>query len=114
MLLATRPINITAVITLAGNLDTEAWVQQHHFSALSGSLNPALMASLDQRITQLHFQGGRDQNIPPALASRFAVRQPHAHFKIYPEFDHLCCWEGKWPEILHLLSNPEPNDQPVQ
>ena len=105
MLLASRPINITAVITLAGNLDTEAWIQQHHFRPLSGSLNPALMATLDKRITQLHFQGGRDQNIPPTLVSRFAVHQPHAHFKIYPEFDHHCCWEDKWPEILKMLSN---------
>jgi len=104
MLLSTRPIKITAVVTLAGNLDTDAWTQQHHYSDLSGSLNPALMATLDQRITQLHFQGGRDQNIPPALVSRFAVHQPHAHFKIYPELDHRCCWEEKWPEILQMLS----------
>jgi len=104
MLLATRPIKIAAVVTLAGNLDTEAWTRQHHFSDLTGSLNPALMATLDQRITQLHFQGGKDENIPPALASRFADRQPHAHFKVYPELDHRCCWEEKWPEILQMLS----------
>jgi dienelactone hydrolase len=105
MLLASSPLHITAVVTLAGNLDTEAWVQQHHFRTLLGSLNPALMAMLDKRITQLHFQGGRDQNIPPALVSRFAVRQPYAHFKIYPEFGHHCCWEEKWSEILQMLSN---------
>lgn len=104
MLLAIRPIKITAVVTLAGNLDTEAWTQLHQFSDLSDSLNPALMTTLDQRITQLHFQGGRDQNMPPALVSRFAARQPHAHFKVYPKLDHRCCWEEKWPEILKMLS----------
>lgn len=113
MLLATRPIKVTAVITLAGNLDTEVWTQQHHFSDLSGSLNPALMAKLDQRITQLHFQGGKDQNIPPILVSRFAARQPHAQFKIYPEFDHGCCWEEKWPEILQILSSSVSVEQDV-
>jgi len=105
MLLASRPINITAVVTLAGNLDTEAWIQHHHLRPLSDSLNPALMVTLDKRITQLHFQEERDQNIPPALVSRFVVHQPHAHFKIYPEFDHHCCWEDKWPEILKMLSH---------
>ena len=104
MLLATRPIKVTAAVTLAGNLDTEAWTQHHHFSALLGSLNPALMPALDQRITQLHFQGGRDQNIPPALVTRFAARQPNAHFKVYPALDHRCCWEEKWAEILQILS----------
>jgi len=114
MLLATRSIKTIAVVTLAGNLDTDAWTQQHHYSGLSGSLNPALMVTLAPRITQLHFQGSRDQNIPPALVSRFAVRQPHAHFKVYPELDHLCCWEEKWPEILQLLSrlsSPAPAKQ---
>ena len=106
MLLATRQIKVAAVVTLAGNLDTEAWTQLHHFSDLTGSLNPALMATLDKRITQLHFQGGGDKNIPPTLVSRFAARQPHAHFKIYPKFDHRCCWEEKWPEILQMLSRP--------
>lgn len=104
MLLATRPINVKAVVTVAGNLDTEAWIRQHHYSDLTGSLNPALMAELDKHIIQLHFQGGDDQNIPPALASRFAARQPRACFKVYPELDHRNGWEEKWPEILQMLS----------
>lgn len=104
MLLATRPIRVAAVVTLAGNLDTEAWTRLHHYSDLTGSLNPALMAKLDQRITQLHFQGGKDENIPPTLVTRFASRQPYAYFKVYPELDHRCCWEEKWPEILQMLS----------
>ena len=105
MLLASRPLKVTAVVTLAGNLDTEAWTQKHHFSNLSGSLNPAKMVTLDKRIAQMHFQGGKDQNIPPALVSRFAARQPHAHFKVFQELDHSCCWEEKWPEILQILSS---------
>lgn len=114
MLLAARSIKITAVVTLAGNLDTEAWTRQHHFRELSGSLNPALMATLDERITQLHLQGGKDQNIPPELVSRFAARQPHAHFKIYPEFNHHCCWEEKWPEILQMFSNQAHVEQDIK
>lgn len=111
MLLATRLSNVSVVVTLAGNLDTEAWALQHHFRPLLGSLNPALMKPLDKHITQLHFQGGKDQNIPPALVSRFAVSQPGAYFKIYPEFTHHCCWEEKWLETLQILSNRAQSDQ---
>ncbi|MGR8981173.1 MAG: alpha/beta fold hydrolase [Gammaproteobacteria bacterium] len=115
MLLVPRIGTISAVVTLAGNLDTDEWTQLHRFSALSGSLNPARMEPLDKRITQLHVQGGNDQNTPPSLVSRFAVHQPHAHFEMYPAFDHRCCWEEKWPEIMQKLamlrksSRTEPN-----
>jgi Lipase (class 3) len=105
MLLAVYPIKTTTVVTLAGNLDIEAWTQHHHFSDLSGSLNPVQMVALDKHITQLHFQGGQDQNIPPGIISRFVAHQPDAHFKIYPELGHRYGWEEKWPEILQLLSN---------
>jgi alpha/beta superfamily hydrolase len=104
MLLATRSIKITAVVTLAGNLDTEAWTRQHHYSDLSGSLNPANITALAPRITQLHFQGGKDQNIPPMLVTRFMTHQPHAHFKVYQELDHRFGWERKWSEILQQMA----------
>jgi hypothetical protein len=48
------------------------------------------MAMIYKRISQLHFQGYRDLNIPPALDYQFAARQSHAHFKLYPESDHRC------------------------
>lgn len=104
MLLAVRPIKVKAVVTLAGNLDIEAWAQLHHFSDLSGSLNPALMEPLDMTIVQMHFLGGKDQNIPSPIVSRFARHQPRAYFKMYQDFDHRCCWAEKWGEILERLS----------
>jgi hypothetical protein len=90
---------------VSGNLDTEAWTHLHGYSDLAGSLNPALLPALDEHIVQLHFQGGQDREIPPALAARFALRQPHAQFSLYPEFDHRCCWEEKWPELLDQLAH---------
>ncbi|MGR8932716.1 MAG: alpha/beta fold hydrolase [Gammaproteobacteria bacterium] len=104
MLLAARPLNVNVVITLAGNLDTDAWSRLHHFRDLSGSLNPALMLPLDSRIRQLHFLGAADKNTPPTLVSRFASHQQHAYFEIFPDFDHRCCWEGKWPDLLKRIS----------
>ncbi|MGR8929900.1 MAG: alpha/beta hydrolase [Gammaproteobacteria bacterium] len=104
VLLAEGPIKAAAVVTLAGNLDTDARSRFHRYPDLSGSLNPAQMPSLDRRVRQLHFFGSADQNIPPALAYRFAAHQPHARFRIYQDFDHHCCWETKWREILQMIS----------
>jgi pimeloyl-ACP methyl ester carboxylesterase len=106
VLLASRLTKAVAVVTLAGNLDTQAWTRLHGYSELSGSLNPALLPALDGRVAQLHLQGGRDREVPPALAARFAARQPHARFERYPDFDHRCCWEAAWPAILDRLNRP--------
>ena len=105
VLLSRRLAKVAAVVTVAGNLDTEAWTRQHGYSDLVGSLNPALLPALDRHIVQLHFQGGQDREIPPALAARFAVHQPYAQFRLYPGFDHRCCWEEKWTEMLGQLTN---------
>jgi pimeloyl-ACP methyl ester carboxylesterase len=105
VLLGQRLANAVAVVTVAGNLDTEAWTRLHGYSDLTGSLNPASLPALDRRIVQLHFQGGQDREIPPALAARFAARQPSAQFRLHPEFDHRCCWEEKWPELLGQVTH---------
>ncbi|MEN8259796.1 MAG: alpha/beta hydrolase, partial [Pseudomonadota bacterium] len=78
VLLAGRLSGVRAVVTLAGNLDTDAWIRHHGYSHLAGSLNPAASPTLARRIEQLHYQGGRDREIPPVLIGRFAARQPFA------------------------------------
>jgi hypothetical protein len=96
---------VLGVVTLAGNLDVSAWTRLHGYSELVGSLNPVNMPPLEKHIIQLHFQGGEDNNIPVAITSDFAAKQPFAKFRIYPKFDHYCCWEEIWPKILQTLSN---------
>lgn len=98
MLLAARVPDVRAVVTLAGNLDTEAWTTLHHYSPLTGSLNPARAPPLDARILQLHLAGERDRNVPPALI-RSAL--PDAvELRVIPGFTHGCCWQRIWPQLL--------------
>ena len=91
MLLAPHFEETTAVITIAANLDIDAWADLHGYTRLDGSLNPATQPPLPDRIKQIHLAGGRDRNVPPHLIPNAIV---------YPRFTHSCCWEREWPQIL--------------
>lgn len=99
-LMAGKVPETTAVITIAANLDIDAWTQLHQYSPLTGSLNPALQPALPPSIDQLHFAGERDANVPPSVLQSFARRHPGARVIEIPGFDHLCCWIERWPQLL--------------
>ncbi|MDE1901196.1 MAG: alpha/beta hydrolase, partial [Alphaproteobacteria bacterium] len=54
-LVAARRHDVTELVTVAGNLDTETWVKLHGVLPLSGSLNPADEWAALQNIPQRHF-----------------------------------------------------------
>lgn len=103
MLLAERLPKTKAVITLAANLDTERWAALHD-EQLTGSLNPAKRPPLPPHIKQQHFAGGEDDNVPPALIRDAVAHQRGADFKVFEKFNHACCWQEVWPEILGNLT----------
>jgi pimeloyl-ACP methyl ester carboxylesterase len=103
MLLAERFSQTRGVVTLAGNLDPDAWTRHHEFSPLLTSLNPARRTVPDVKVLQLHLLGGRDENIPPSLSYAALERQSHARIRLIPDFDHNCCWHWVWPEVLESL-----------
>ncbi len=102
MLMAARMPEITAVVTLAANLDNRALSAYHHAPALTGSLDPARLPPPPPSLTQLHFYGARDENIPASLARETLTRQGASPI-IIQNIDHECCWEEYWPEILSRL-----------
>lgn len=105
MLLAERfPRRTETVLTLAGNLDPVAWTAHHGYLPLHGSLNPASRPPLPDHIRQLHYAGGRDRNVLPALIKPVVERQANARWVELPGFDHVCCWERLWPKILRGLA----------
>jgi pimeloyl-ACP methyl ester carboxylesterase len=103
VLLAARVPDVRAVVTLAGNLDTDAWTQGHRYKPLSGSLNPRLQPPLPVSIAQYHAAGGKDKNVDPEVIESFARARPAAVYRLYPEQGHACCWEEVWPEILAIV-----------
>lgn len=99
-LMAPQLPETVGVITVAANLDTDRWTGLHGYSPLAGSLNPALLPALPPAIAQVHYAGGRDRKVPPAVVTSFSRGHPEARVVVLDEFDHECCWAERWPELL--------------
>ncbi len=104
MLMAEQLSETRSVVTLAGNLDTDAWTSLHGYSPLFTSLNPSKRAPLDRRVTQVHLMGGLDRNIPPTLARQWITSQPNSYGVIFEDFDHSCCWNSQWRSIVRQVT----------
>jgi hypothetical protein len=102
VLMAPLVPSTTAVVTIAADLDTDAWARWHGYSPLEGSLNPATLPALPSRIREWHLVGDRDTVVPPELSRRYLhrVNQDYVwHFA----FDHVCCWVQQWPELFSRI-----------
>ena len=107
MLLAEQLPKTRAIVTIAGNLDPDAWTLSHGYSPLSTSLNPTRRAPLDPAVQQLHLVGSRDRNIPPAMLRAAAAHQRSAEVRVISDFNHICCWHKIWFSILISLAKGE-------
>ena len=101
VLLAGRVAETTAVITVAANLDIDAWADGLPGGRLAGSLNPARQPPLPAHVHQRHYAGGRDRTVPVETAP------PAAGLVVVPEYDHRCCWTRLWPAVLADLERVE-------
>ena len=99
-LMAAQVAETSAVVTVAANLDIDLWARFHGYSLLAGSQNPALMPPLPARIREVHYAGGRDRNVPPAVLESFAAGHPAARIVVISDYDHECCWVARWPQLL--------------
>jgi len=103
LLIAARMPKVSAVVTVAGNLDTRAWVKHHRYTPLFGSLNPARQPALSSDIRQLHLLGARDQVIPPKLVQNWIAKQPGASVWRFDSYTHSCCWKKQWRRVLNWV-----------
>lgn len=110
LLLADRMAEVDAVVTLAANLDTEAWTSLHGYTPLAGSLNPAAVTLSRGDLFHLHYTGTADDNVPPAIHRALAGKLPAGSLRTVAGFDHRCCWVDGWPGLLaevdRYLSRP--------
>lgn len=110
-LMAERIGSTRALVTVAANLDIDAWTRLHGYTPLHDSLNPAKRGALPPRIRQLHLVGSRDTNVPPSLV-RTALQGSGKQVVVATKpADHRCCWEKLWPDILrniHRISDHPP------
>jgi pimeloyl-ACP methyl ester carboxylesterase len=101
-LLAPRFPESEAVVTVAANLDTDAWAAFSWGGDLAGSVNPAKGQPLPAAIRQRHYAGGADRIVPASLTAQGASRVG-GDLVVVEGYDHTCCWEQAWPHILDDL-----------
>jgi alpha-beta hydrolase superfamily lysophospholipase len=100
MLLAERIHQTRKVVTLAGNLDTEAWTAQQGYSPLTGSLNPTDRPELPSSIKQVHFIGAEDRTISPEPARKLHVANPRVKLIEVEGVRHESGWDGYFCQLL--------------
>lgn len=106
MLLAERFPETRTIVTIAANLDIDAWAVHHGIPRLQASLNPALRPPIQDSVVQLHYVGSRDEIVPPTLIAP-SVKGANAEFILVGGYDHLCCWTELWPAILSKVVSAE-------
>lgn len=102
MLVAPYLKRVQKIVTIAANLDIQAWSEHHGYLPLANSLNPADRNDASH-IQQLHIAGGNDRNVPWSIIQSFSNKQQNAEFMLLEQNTHVCCWEQDWPGILQLL-----------
>jgi len=95
---------VAGLVSVAGNLDPDTWVQLHGYLPLEGSLNPSLQPPLPTTLPQWYLVGQRDTNVPAAATARYMERVAPDRVWSYPRFDHACCWVSEWPSIYTRIS----------
>ncbi|NKD55792.1 MULTISPECIES: alpha/beta hydrolase [unclassified Haematospirillum] len=99
--LTARRSDVVALRTVAGNLDSGAFVRHHRVSPMTGSVDAVTEAAHARAVPQIHFVGDHDRIVPPFLADTFIRRAGPAAVKIVvPGMDHAHGWDTAWPTLL--------------
>ncbi|MBF0178031.1 MAG: alpha/beta hydrolase [Magnetococcales bacterium] len=94
-LLAARRQDVVWLVTVAANLDLDAWTNHHGVSPMPDSLNPVAFVGRLQNLPQWHFVGDGDQEVPESVVRSFTARFPPGapvHLRVLKGVDHACCW----------------------
>ena len=101
-LIAEQLGRVTAVITIAANLDIDAWAKHHNYLPLSGSMNPAL-STHPHPWYEFHMEGADDAVVPSATRDAYFERYPSARRWVLEKHGHKCCWVEEWKELWERI-----------
>lgn len=102
-LLAARRDDVSLLVTVAANLDIDAWVRHHGVSPLFLSLNPSVFGDRLKKQRQVHFVGTDDEVVPPAVVQSYANKVDKSllrTIRYVEDANHDCCWADKWPDLI--------------
>jgi len=97
VLVAERLPQVAAVVTIAADLDIDAWTRHHGYLPLTTSLNPAASDARHPWL-EIHLQGTRDTIVPMKTTEAYFARHTQALRWPFQQYDHVCCWIDSWPE----------------
>jgi hypothetical protein len=103
VLVTSERSDITALRTIAGNLDPKALCIYHRVRQLDGSISPLDVAQKVAHIPQRHFVGSNDQIVPPFIARSFINKMGDKNderITIVYGPTHHSGWSERWPELL--------------
>ena len=112
VLIASQRQDVAGIVTVAGNLDTEVWVSLNGLEPLTGSLNPASVATQLSSMPQVHFIGGKDEVISKNVTESFLQKMGspnQAKIIEIPNYGHVCCWNDSWKELLKKANQANSN-----
>jgi len=108
VLAGARRGDLSSIRTVAADLDTALWTQEHGVTPLYHSLNPLTAAPLLAAVPQVHFVGGADRIVDLRIVKSFAVTVGPTRcldIVVVPGLEHGDAWRAQWPR---LLSRPWP------
>lgn len=107
MLSGSYDLPVEKIVTIAANIDHLEWTHYHRVSPLLGSRNISEVADKLQKIKQVHFVGGEDDNVPFKLLRKSIEKNGLNEISMIinkRRFDHHCCWAEQWPELLQTIN----------
>ncbi len=107
-LVSARRTDVQQLVTVAGNLDHQAWARLHNITPLRDSLNPPDYWRELARIGQIHIVGQSDLIVPIDVYRSYRRALPDSAdimLKVVPRADHNCCWEKVWPALLSEMQD---------
>lgn len=119
-LLAAQREDVASLRSVAGNLDPAAKNAYDKIPAWEESLTPIDYANSLKFVPQMHFIGGQDNDIPPAILHSYLQALGDSkcvEYKLIQEAEHDSGWTDKWPSLLRenipaCEAPPEP-EQPA-
>lgn len=92
-------IQTKKLITIAGNLDHQAWTEYHKLPPLNESMYLTDYKKNYIKIPQIHYVGANDDNIPPQLTLSFVGPEHQKTVIIVPDADHSQGFQSIAPQI---------------
>jgi hypothetical protein len=95
--------DVVSIRTVAGNLDYALFTDIHGTPPLHESRDPADAAASLANVPQVHFTGGDDDIVPPAIARAFAKATGRcAQVEEIPGYAHHANWAKTWTDMKKI------------